>query len=520
MKMPSLKFCPQPAGLPIPAQHWVRGRKSGIPDGGPRHANAGIPPRRPVRGSILIVTIWVIIALAALTLAVSVQVRSAALAQANRTAGMQAAAAEHGAEQLLLAMVDQKMYNRMEQQTDLTDNISLQAMRLGNCYIWVIKPTYDDGQTTNAEETYSYGLTDEMAKLDINTAPYTMLQWLPGLTNDMAASIVTWRGGADPTGMGATNTYYESLPTPYVEKQGPFESVQELLLVDGFTPQVLWGFDTNHNGVLDQAEIKAAQAAGDALDTDSGTDRGLYPFISALPAGAGQIGVSGNNPATEIANVNNLTQLRTVLTNVLGGGQANEILGRLVVGRRGAHFDNVFAFYFQSGMTPQQFTQVYPRLTANGQGPLVNIMTAPPQVLACLPGLQNNSSLVQSILSQRQAQLQSNTTTTATNLAWLVTLPQLRTALINTLGDFITGESTVYGGDIVAVTADGRAFCRCRIIIQAGNGTTTDSKIIYRENVTGDGWPLDPAIRTALREGRPPPGAPAAGMTSLGEGTL
>jgi type II secretory pathway component PulK len=460
----------------------------------------------------------VIIALTALILSISVQVRSAAMAQANRTAYMQAAAAERGAEQLLLAMVDQKMYNRMEQQTDLTDNISLQALRLGNCYIWVIKPTYDDGQTANPEETYSYGLTDEMAKLDINTAPYSMLEWLPGLTNAMAASIVTWRGAADPTGMGATDTYYESLPDPYEEKQGPFESVQELLLVQGFTPQVLWGFDTNHNGVLSQAEISAAQAAGGSLDSDSGTDRGIFPFVSALPAGAGQIGVSGNNPATEIANVNNLTQLRTVLTNVLGGGQANEILGHIVTGGPGARFDNVFSFYFESGMTPQQFTQVYPRLTANSQGPLVNIMTAPPQVLDCLPGLQNNTSLVQSIISQRQAQLQS--TTDPTNLAWLVTLPQLRTALTNTLGDFITGASTVYGGDIVAVTANGRAFCRCRIIIQAGNGTSTDSKIIYRENVTGDGWPLDTAIRKALREGRPPPIAPSTDMNTMGEGTL
>ncbi len=515
MRTACVKFGPAHIGVTHPGAGAFEPLKSPVADN--RRCDALCGRRsRSENGSILILTLWVIIALTALVLVVGVEARSAALVQANRTAGMQALAAERGAEQLLLAMVDQKMYDRVEQQTDQTDDISLQAVPLGNCYIWVLTPSYDDGQNPDADETWSYGLTNEMAKLDINTAPYSMLQWLPGVSNAMAASIVTWRGAADPTGMGATSTYYESLPVPYDAKQGPFESVQELLMVEGFTPQVLWGFDTNHNGVLDQAEINAAQASGESLDPGSGTNRGLFPYVSALPAGAGQVGVSGNNPATEIANVNNLTQLRTVLTNVLGGGQADQILGRIAGGGPGTHFDNVFAFYFASGMTPQQFTQVYPRLTANNQGPLVDIMKAPPQVLNCLPGLQNNTSLVQSIISQREAQLQS--TTDPTNIAWLVTIPQLRTALVNTLGDFITGASTVYGGDIVAVTHNGRAFCRYRIIIEAGNGTSTYAKIIYRENITGDGWPLPRAIRTALREGQPPPVAQASGMTGLLEG--
>ncbi len=480
--------------------------------------------RTETRGSILIATLWVIIALTGLVLALSVRTRADALAEANRAAAMQAAAAERGAEQFLLAVVDQKMQDRVNEETDFTSNISMQALPIGNCYVWVIRPTYNDGQMSNADQTYSYGLTDEMAKLNLNTAPYNILQWLPGMTQEMAASIVVWRGGADPTGTGAGNGYYESLPDPYRAKEAPFESVDELYLVEGFTPFVLYGYDANHNGVLDPAEVRAMQSGGTAgmptavFGNSTAANRGLFPFVTVLPPAAGG-GIGGNNPSTQIANVNpvNETQLRTVLTNVLGSARANQILHRIMRRRGPTRFSNVFAFYYASGMTPVEFTKVYPRLTAGGSLK-VNIMTAPARVLTCLPGLQNNAGLVSSILAQRQAQLQS--TTDPTNLAWLVTLPELRAALINTLGNYITGASTVYSADIVAVTAHARAYDRCRIIIQAGNGVTTNSKIIYREDLTSDGWPLDPNIRQALRSGQPPPVTPAPGLARQGLGPL
>ncbi len=522
---PASEFTPVHPGAP--ARSGAAAQRAGYPAPQRLAVPPGQPKSKMACGSILIATLWVIIALTGLVITLSVRMRADALAQANRAAAMRAAAAERGAEQFLLAVVDQKMQNLASGQLDLTSEISMQAVPLGSCYIWVIQPTYNDGQSTDADQTYSFGLTDELGKLNLNTATANMLQWLPGVTPQMAASIIVWRGGVDPTGLGAGNGYYETLPDPYRAKQAPFESVDELYLVQGFTPFVLYGYNTDHTGVLNSSELQAMQTGantgslGLALSRTPASPRGLFPFVTALPADVGG-GSSTGSPSIAKVNPVNEAQVRRVLTSQLGAGRANQILSRIVTFRGPTRFANVFAFYYASGLTPAEFTKVYPHLTAGGSLK-VNIMTAPPEVLACLPGLRNNPNLVSTILTQRQAQLQS--TTDPTNLAWLVTLPELRASLTNALGDYITGESTIYSADIVAVTSHARAYDRCRILIQAGNGSSTNSRIIYRQDVTSDGWPLPAAIRQALRAGQPPPitaTTPAfPGMMSPGqEGSL
>ena len=64
---------------------------------------------------------------------------------------------------------------------------------------------------------------------------------------------------------------------------------------------------------------------------------------------------------------------------------------------------------------------------------------------------------------------------------------------------FLTGASYRYSADIVAVSADGRAFRRVRIVVDvsrynplgAAQGTTTPpAVIVYRKDLTAYGWPL------------------------------
>jgi hypothetical protein len=74
-----------------------------------------------------------------------------------------------------------------------------------------------------------------------------------------------------------------------------------------------------------------------------------------------------------------------------------------------------------------------------------------------------------------------------------------------TTGNFAT-QSYQYSADIVAVSGDGRAFKRVRIVVDASPTSTTSTTappphIIYRRDLTGYGWPLDPQIRQQLRAG-------------------
>jgi len=85
-----------------------------------------------------------------------------------------------------------------------------------------------------------YGAADEERKININYATREMLESLPGISPDIAASIVDWRDKDDvPDPEGAEDSYYQSLPNPYHSKNANFESIEELLWVKGITPSVL-----------------------------------------------------------------------------------------------------------------------------------------------------------------------------------------------------------------------------------------------------------------------------------------
>ena len=48
---------------------------------------------------------------------------------------------------------------------------------------------------------------------------------------------------------GAKESYYSGLTPPYHCKNGPLDSLEEMLLIKGVTPQLLFGNDKNRNGV-------------------------------------------------------------------------------------------------------------------------------------------------------------------------------------------------------------------------------------------------------------------------------
>ncbi len=97
---------------------------------------------------------------------------------------------------------------------------------------------------------YWVTVTDEESKLPLNIATEAMLRRLfsnsgvkdEKLLSTIVDSILDWR---DPDNLhrvnGAEDDYYLSLPTPYRAKNGNFETIDELLLVKGMTPEVLYG---------------------------------------------------------------------------------------------------------------------------------------------------------------------------------------------------------------------------------------------------------------------------------------
>ena len=78
----------------------------------------------------------------------------------------------------------------------------------------------------------------------------------------------------------------------------------------------------------------------------------------------------------------------------------------------------------------------------------------------------------------------------------------------------ITTHTSRYSADIVSVSGDGRAFRRCRIVVDP---TQKPPKVLYRQALTHLGWPLAPEILTALKSGKTVDQLP---LTSTGQGTI
>jgi len=147
--------------------------------------------------------------------------------------------------------------------------------------VTMIAPNIDDsGRIAGIR----YGLSDESARLNINAllladeqmegGGQQLLMALPGMTIDVADAILDWIDeDAEPRENGCEGEYYSGLTPGYAPRNGPLETVEELLLVRGVTPELLFGIDTNRNGVIDMHERNG--------DSSSASPDGVAPLSGA-----------------------------------------------------------------------------------------------------------------------------------------------------------------------------------------------------------------------------------------------
>jgi hypothetical protein len=249
--------------------------------------------------------------------------------------------------------------------------------------------------------------------------------------------------------------------------------------------------------------------------TSTNDTRGIFNYVTCFSKASAAAPTSGSPPV----NINpvNLNSLGNLLANAgVSSGNQTTIESYASTGRgtavRGQSFRSITSFYTTClqpvNLPSQQLGQILGSLTigtASAQGtPQVNVNTAPLQVLNAL--LWENQGDGETIINARAGQ--SDTLDATWFLSSLTQADP--TALANGVLDQITGQSYQYSADIVAVSADGRAFRRVRIVVDSSSmaataATQSPASIIYRKDLTSLGWPLDPQIRTTLRSGQPPP---------------
>jgi DNA uptake protein ComE-like DNA-binding protein len=261
-----------------------------------------------------------------------------------------------------------------------------------------------------------FGVGDEESRLNVNTAATNELSQLQNMTPDVATAIVNWRGG-DSTTVAAEAQYYAGLQPPYQPRNGPFQTVRELLMVRGVTTDLLLGKDVHQNGLL--------AAAG-----ENGNDFAFADSVDSADLGwAGILTVDStvqNVNAAGDARVNIQTADQNALTAVNG---ITPQIARAIVAYRGQHRFQSIADLLD--VTPQNqggaqnsggsgnsdssqsgnkvvdenlFMDIADDITTDSGPSLVgaiNINTAGLEVLVCLPGMTRE--LAQAVISLRQS---------------------------------------------------------------------------------------------------------------------
>jgi len=259
-----------------------------------------------------------------------------------------------------------------------------------------------------------FGVSDEESRLNVNTATTNELAKLQNMTPDVATAIMNWRGG-DSTTLAAEAQYYAGLQPPYQPRNGPLQTVRELLMVRGVTPELLLGKDVRQNGLLE-----AAGENGNAFAHDNSVENSDLGWAGILTVDSA---VQNVNAAGE-DRVNIQSADQTSLTSVRG---MTPQIARAIVAYRGQHrFESIADLLDvtppgnqnqtgSSGQTsPAQtgtgvvdenlFMEIADDVTADSNQSLsgaININTASLDVLICLPGMTRE--LAQAIISQRQS---------------------------------------------------------------------------------------------------------------------
>ncbi|MEO1526628.1 MAG: type II secretion system protein GspK [Planctomycetota bacterium] len=215
------------------------------------------------------------------------------------------------------------------------------------CNYSIVAPNINDNGMLSG---FRFGLQDESARLNVNTLipleensqgllalvtlaegeelasdnlAKLLLLALPNMTEELADAILDWLDEDDePREYGAEVDYYSTLTTPYEPTNGPILSVEELLRVRGMTPTLLFGADSNQNGVLDPDE---QQRFNTTIDTPGALGLAGYLTIHGMEANKARDGSFRVN-----VNSDDLETLYEDLLDILG----NETYASYIVAYR------------------------------------------------------------------------------------------------------------------------------------------------------------------------------------------
>ena len=337
-----------------------------------------------------------------------------------------------------------------------------------------------DGETLGE---FRHGLTDEASKVNVNASLAMDLEKLPRLTPAHVAALRDFIDEDDTLRPeGAEQDYYNGLPRPYAVRNGPLVSLDELLLVRGFTPVLL-------NGAL--ATVRAGVTNDEAVATssDTRTDRGLRQFLTVVSSESNtdNDGVPRTNlndldaPLPNVELPAALTNYIAVLnTNLIALNHAADLLEAKVTVKdeKGADVE------VSSGVGKAELATVLDLFTTTDEqriAGLINVNTASLAVLATVPGI--DEPLAETIVSTRRSISPERRTT----IAWLFQEGVVDAAKFKSLAQYLTARSFQYRFQVIGYGLPSGRFRVLEVGIDVTNG---ERRITYLRDITRLGLPF------------------------------
>lgn len=254
------------------------------------------------RGQALVPVIFVMLILTVVGVAFSVAAHRSAQASGNFVAQTQRFYAARGAVNYAMSALAQTSGNGSTYGIvpPLPDTDANGWAQLGDA--WVKIETIDTG-----------------ACINLNTVTQATLQKIPVFQDnpDLAAAVIQWRtpqtgqaGAASDTTTGGTASSaasnsassgtdpYQSLSPPYTIKGANYDSVEELLLVQGMTPTLLYGTPAGTPIVAQDAENAKASGTTTNGTTGASSTSGTSGKVGSASRAAGVTRQAAQRPTT------------------------------------------------------------------------------------------------------------------------------------------------------------------------------------------------------------------------------
>lgn len=195
---------------------------------------------RDERGIALLMVIWIFMVLSVLSAEFSRAMRDDAIATQNLAEEVQARG-------VAVAGINRAIYRMLHARQNQTEDDDPDAIDTDAPPPWLPDGRWHEEPYWGG--TYGVRMIDEGGRISLNRADEALLRKVfeaLGMKADeqgeIVDAIIDWRDSDDLKRLnGAEDEYYMKLPEPYHAKNGPFDSVDELLQVRGITRELFFG---------------------------------------------------------------------------------------------------------------------------------------------------------------------------------------------------------------------------------------------------------------------------------------